>query len=177
MDGVSDPKYTKSEVSQKFNLKKLLGYEPTEDQKQLFYELVVDRIVSRTTDGKDIEGKKFTPYSENYAEKKGVSRNSVDLVLNGDMLNAFEDSIERKNIIKVAVSDGTETLKSYNHNVGDTLPRRTYFGVIKENEINAIRREVDSVKGSQDKLEEVQKTTLADIRAALEELDVTFEGF
>jgi len=177
MEGVNPPKYTKAEVSQKFNLKKILGYDPTEEQKQLFYELVVDRIVTRTTDGKDIEGKKFTKYSEQYAEKKGVSRDSVDLVLNGDMLNSFEESVERKNIIKVAVGEGVETLKSFNHNVGDTLPKRTYFGVIKDSELNSIKREVDSLKTTRQEQPQGQALTLADIRAALNELDITFEGF
>jgi hypothetical protein len=62
------PKYSLKEVSQKFNLKKLLGYEPSEKQKELFYELAVDKMVDRTTSGIDIDGKKFKPYTKEYAD-------------------------------------------------------------------------------------------------------------
>lgn len=180
MEGVNPPKYTKAEVSQKFNLKKILGYDPTEEQKELFYELVVDKMVDRTLKGQDINGKDFEIYSKEYAEKKGVTRDSVDLVMEGDMLNSFDQSVERKNIIKVAVGKGVDTLKAFNHCTGDTLPVRNFFGIVKDNEIRRIAKEVNKIKPKErprlDATEE--RLSLADIRRAIEEeIDITIEGF
>ena len=44
------------------------------------------------------------------------------------------------------VKDGVETLKSYNHNTGDTLPVRTYFGIKGEKDIDSVISEVDSIR-------------------------------
>lgn len=60
------------------------------------------------------------------------------------MLASMENSQgNQRNIVKVKMEEGVETLKSYNHNVGDTLPRRTYFGVVSNQEINAITKQTD----------------------------------
>lgn len=177
---ITEPRYSKREVSQKFNLKELLGYSPTDEQKRLFYELAVTKMVNRTADGKDIDGNEFEPYSEAYAEKKGVSRNSVDLILEGDMLSSFEQSLERRNIIKIKVEQGLQTLKSYNHNVGDTLPRRTYFGFNDESDIEDIVRQVDRAKGQKRDDSEPQgqaRTNMADLRDAINSISASFEGF
>jgi hypothetical protein len=181
MAAINEPKYSKREVSQKFNLKELLGYEPTEEQKKLFYELAVDKMVNRTADGKDINGQKFTRYSEKYAKKKGVSRDSVDLILSGDMLSSFEDSRERKNIIKIKVEEGKETLKSYNHNVGDTLPERTYFGFNNDKDLKSVVSTVDSIKDMEPQTKREasaeKKETMLDLRDAINSLSASFKGF
>lgn len=145
---------------------------PSEDQKKLFYELAVDNIVKRTTSGKDIDGSKFTKYSKEYAKKKGVPRSSVDLVLEGDMLRSFEDSDSTGNIVKISMEEGDQTLKAYNHNVGDTLPARTFFGIKKESEMNRIVRQVKAAAITSDETEESgpsQRTamTIAELRRAI----------
>lgn len=183
MPGMSSPKYSKSEVSQKFNLKTLLGYEPSEAQKELFFNLAVDKMVQRTSNGRDIDGNKFEKYSEAYAEKKGVSRSSVDLILSGDMLSSFEDSSESKNVLKIKVSEGKETLKSYNHNVGDTLPERRYFGFNDESALRSILSQVNRMKeetGKETRREasRVEGATLSDLRGLIREsVSLDFEGF
>jgi hypothetical protein len=184
MEGLNRPKYTKSEVSQKFNLKKLLGYSPTEQQKEAFLELVLDTIVDRTTSGSDINGNQFTQYSEQYAERKGVSLNAVDLVLEGDMLNSIEKEAQ-KNVVKIKMKPGVETLKAYNHNIGDTLPIRTFFGVTREDEISQIIGLIDNLgpesrQREEDQAEEAApaRQTMADLRRAIEEeIGIDFEGF
>ena len=175
MAAINPPKYSKKEVSQRFNLKELLGYEPNEDQKKLFYELAVDSMAQRTLNGNDINGDSFEPYSEAYAKKKGVSINSVDMVLTGDMLSSFEDSQSKfqKNIVKVKIEDGDNTLKAYNHNVGDTLPARQFFGL---KEVGSIVDKVDSLKNTTRK-ERKQKIDLASIRSALNNIRIETEGF
>lgn len=168
------PKYSLKEVSQKFNLKKLLGYEPSEKQKELFYELAIDKMVDRTTSGVDIDGKKFKPYTEEYANFKGVTRTSVDLVLEGDMLNGFEESQVSKNVLKIKIAD-EETPKAYNHNVGDTLPKRTFFGFNSEKQLSDVVNFVDRIK--EDKPRQESRLNLADLRAAITAIDLDFEGF
>lgn len=114
----------------------------------------------RTTSGKDINGRTFKPYSKEYAQQKGVTRSSVDLVLTGEMLESFEDSrTGQRNMLKIKMGDGVNTKKSYNHNVGDTLPKRTHFGIIQNQEIDEIVREVDRAKE--------QRVDLAALRRAI----------
>ena len=176
---MDQPKYSKKEVSQKFNLKKLLGYEPSERQKEIFFQLAVDKMVQRTADGKDINGSKFTQYSKEYAEKKGVSRGSVDLILSGDMLDSNVKESRQKNMLKIKVKEGVETLKSFNHNVGDTLPTRTYFGFKDEKDLSDVISQVDSQKPRDDQPSLASRLfDLAALRRAVEEtIDVDFEGF
>ena len=179
MDGVFDPKYSKKEVSQKFNLKKLLGYEPSDYQKELFFELVAERIVERTAGGDDIDGDKFEPYTKDYADKKGVARSSVDLILNGDMLQSFEPDIT-KNMVKIKISEGVETLKAYNHCVGDTMPvARTFFGIKNEDELRRILGKVNKEKPGKEKQTDMEQAiNLAELRKAIREtIDLEIEGF
>ena len=146
----------------------MLGKTPSERQKQAFYELVADKMQERTTSGKDINGNNFKPYSKEYAKQKGVTRNSVDLVLTGKMLTSFEEAQRQKNVVKVKLRD-EEAPKAYNHNVGDTLPERTFFGVIEESEVNDI---VDTVKGLEEPEQSVL-SNLAALRAAVNTVTVT----
>ena len=169
MPGIFKPKYSKSEVYQRFNLKELLGYSPSEEQKELFYELVVNKIVQRTAQGKDINGSKFARYSEDYAKKKGVSRGAVDLILEGDMLASFEEAQgSQKNIVKIKMQEGKETLKSFNHCTGDTLPKRTFFGISESDAMGGIVRSVDRARSRDEADPGSTRTTMLDIRRAIE---------
>lgn len=123
----------------------MLGKTPTELQRKQFKELIVERIVSRTLNGEDINGETFTKYSEAYAKKKGVDPESVDLFLEGDMLPSIDEIEGRQpNMVKIAVIGKNENLKAYNHNIGDTLPQRTFFGV-NDDELESI---VGAIKSS-----------------------------
>lgn len=128
-----NPKYKISEVSQTYNLKDLLGREPSDSEKKEFVDRAVQVIVERTQSGKDINGKKFTKYSKEYAKTKGVGRGDVDLTLTQDMLEAMRDKNIKKNLVKIQLGDSdVDTKKSFNHNVGDTLPKRTHFGLLEK---------------------------------------------
>lgn len=135
------PKYSLKEVSQTFNLKDLLGREPTDAEKQRFVSDAVNLIATRTQSGQDINGNEFSSYTKQYANKKGVSRNSVNLTLSERMLRSMTGEPQRKNLVKVFVDGSTEVKKSYNHNVGDTLPKRTFFG-LKEEEAREIAQSI-----------------------------------
>jgi hypothetical protein len=168
-------KLTLKEVSQTFNLKELLGYEPSDRQRRLFYDLAVDKIVERTSSGKDVNGGKFEKYSKAYAEKKGVSRGSVDLILEGTMLSSFEESQGRqKGLVKIKMEEGVETKKAYNHCTGDTLPKRDFFGITKESELKQILREVDGAAEAGAKAE--KKIDLAALRRAVAAITLDTNG-
>jgi hypothetical protein len=124
----------KSHIYQRFNLKQLLGEEPTSEQKELFASLVNDAIVNRTLDGNDVNGKTFERYSEQYAEKKGVTRDSVNLFLAGGMLDDIKRDAAKEsvNTVVVAIKNREQILKAANHDNGDTLPRREFFGVTQK---------------------------------------------
>lgn len=173
---------SKSKVSQKYNLKELLGYKPTSEQKELFFNLAVDKIVTRTADGRDVNGRPFKEYSEKYAEKKGVSRGAVDLILKGDMLSAFEENLKQPNMVEIKIEGGVDAKKAYNHDIGDTLPKREFFGFKKESDLLDIVMAVDSIKDQEDantgSSTASQTMDLVALRAAISQtLTAEFEGF
>jgi hypothetical protein len=173
------PKYSKDEVSQTFNLKELLGYKPSRIQLDLFAELVIDKMVDRTLSGKDIDNKKFTKYSKEYADFKGVSQGSVDMTFDGDMLNSIDYEPVRASQVKVKVGEGVDTLKAYNHNIGDTLPTRTFFGFKDEKQIKDIIEQVNMVREvEKQERQDNPRISAADLRAAIfNTIDIDFEGF
>lgn len=148
-----DKKVSIQQISQEINLKDYLGEKPTPEQKKLFAEIAKDVIENRTLDGKDISGRKFKKYTKEYAELKGVSRNGVDLFLKGDMLDSIgrRKSKEKVNTVFLQMKKGIETKKSFNHDTGDTLPKREFFG-ITEREAKSIAKEVTKLNDSKKKI-------------------------
>ena len=134
------------ELSQKIDVTHYLGEEATANQKRIFAELAKDVMTNRTLDGKTINGGSFKKYTKEYAEFKGVTRDSVDLFLEGDMLDSLSRNTdsEDKDTVAIAIGSG-ETKKAYNHNTGDTLPKREFFGVT-DDEAKAIARKVKSAR-------------------------------
>jgi hypothetical protein len=152
---------TKSKTTQKINLRTLLGRRPSEEEKEQFARLSIEQIRSRTLDGDDYSGREFTPYSEEHAAKKGVSVDSVDMFLEGDMLDSIDTLRTTRDTIEIGISGGKEALKSHGHNTGGGfLPQRRFFGVTRE-EAKRIAQQI-----SQDK-EESPRITLAQLRDAI----------
>lgn len=60
--------------------------------------MIYDLIVARTLNGYDKDNKKFSKYTKNYADKKGVGVTDVDLVLEGEMLDELRVKIEGKKL-------------------------------------------------------------------------------
>jgi hypothetical protein len=160
----------KGKTQQRINLKTLLGRTPTTDEKKRFTLESIELINDRTLDGKDINGKKFTKYSIDYAKKKGVTRNSVDMFLEGDMLDDIEPLTETINTVTFGMENTLSRLKSDNHNNGVTLPKREFFGVTQK-EAKRIAKDI------RDKKVDVRKRglTLAEIRAAVNQLGLEQE--
>jgi len=132
-------KITKDEIYQEIDLEKIFGREPTPTERRAFADEAIERIIDRTQSGIDRSGRGFTRYSKEYAEQKGVGQGDVDMTLFGDMLLSVDAETDRSKI-KITIPD-SELLKSYNHLTGDTVPKRDWFGITKD-EAEAIAERV-----------------------------------
>ena len=146
-------KITKKEVSQRFNLKEIFekrigkkAYLENRDEiRNRFLGEVINFMENRTVlDNVDRTGKPFREYNPEYAKKKGLSPDEVNMKLKGKMLKSIhEREAKQANIGKIAVGEGVNTLKAFNHNTGDTLPKRQFFGV-RMQDVNKIANEIAS---------------------------------
>jgi hypothetical protein len=128
-------KLTQSEVSQTFNLKEIFGVDVSDmpELKQAFGQALIDYMVERTESGIDKNGKNFEKYPKTYKESDAFKAygktNKVNLTLTGDMLGQLEVVETKGNEIKIGWRDETENAKAYNHNTGDTVTKRPFFGI------------------------------------------------
>jgi len=168
-----------SEMSQELDAKRYLGKDATPEQIRLFAELALDRIESRTLDGNTNSGTaKFTPYTEEYAAQKGVSRGDVDLFLNGDLLGSLSSDIDGTKV-KLEIDDSLQTKIGFNHHTGDQkgTPRRPWFGITPQ-EARNIGDRIKQTTATQETqaIQESNSFTLADLLDAIQGLGVEFDG-
>lgn len=154
------PKYSLDEVSQEIDLEEILGRVPSEVEARQFIDDAINLIIERTQSGEDINGRRFKAYSEEYAKIKGTSRGDVDLTLMGDMLAGINADFERGKVKLFMEPD--QVPKAYNHNVGDTLPKRTFFGLTNS--------EIESLAGGLGIANVVQERENLDIRSILQNI-------
>jgi hypothetical protein len=140
-------KLTQNEVSQTFDLKKILGVDVSDmpEVKQAIGQALVDHIITRTENGEDVSNKSFKGYSKEYINSLAFkaydkSAGDVNLTLTGGMLGTLDIIEDSGNKIKIGWEDSTENAKAYNHNTGDTVKKREFFG-ITESEVKAISQE------------------------------------
>ena len=131
---------SKSTVRQQLDLDDLLGVSFVGERglRQRIAQRVIDYMKERTQEANvDVNGRAFAPYSKAYTEStvfkllKGNSKD-VNMTLTANMLADVDVLSESSRSITVGFRDPTEILKAYNHNVGDTVPRRQFFGVTKK---------------------------------------------
>ena len=130
-------KETQSQVSQTINIKEILGRTPTEAEKQSIGQALIDRIIERTESGKGLSGKNLkSPYSKEYADSLefkafGKSRGKVNMTLTGDMLASIDILRSTRDTITIGI-EGDQAAKAFNHQTGDTVPKRRFFGVTQK---------------------------------------------
>lgn len=109
------------------------------EKKEQIAVRIVDFIKLRTLSGYDKDNKRFSSYTEDYAEKKGTSRRDVDLQLTGQMLDALKIFKIGRNYIEIGF-DGrsTQALKAEGNilgTYGQVLPipgkSRDFLGLTK----------------------------------------------
>ena len=180
-------KVSREEISQKYDLKDLLGYVPSARQKELFATILINKMVNRTAGGEDINREDFAEYSPEYAQKKGVTTSSVDMILNGDMLKSIHDD-SSKNIVEIKIADD-QVDKAYGHISGmkghPTIKNgkiRDFFGFNDKKDIIDAVLATDQAKGealspAKRKASTSEGLTVRDVRRAIfEEISIDFFG-
>ncbi len=160
-------KLTESEVSQTVDLNELFGANFTGNSglAQAIGQAMVDKILERTSSGVGVDGKKLkSPYSKEYSDSLefkafGKSKGKVNMELTGQMLGTMDILEQSRGKIKIGWSDGEENAKAYNHNVGDTVPKRPFFGLndselkeIKSEFIDRVREETKNLQSEKDSI-------------------------
>ena len=84
-------------------------------------------ILDRTDRGLDFNKRKFTPYSQAYAEEKG--KTVVNLQDTNKMLQSIDSKLKNKNRVQVYFRSQTQARKALFHQKGlGKLPERPFFG-------------------------------------------------
>lgn len=167
LDGL---KLSQDEVSQTIDLKEVFGVSLTGNEalKQVIGQALIDRIIQRTESNKSVTGGQLKKYSKEYIESDEFkafdkSAGDVNMKLTGDMLGTLDIIDSSGSKIKLGWDDSTQNAKAYNHNVGDTVPKRAFFGVTKS-DIDSVKREfADEVNSSAKQLQ----SELDSIRSAI----------
>ena len=132
----------------------LSGYGLTPDEKDEVADLIIERIVNRTQQGKDKDGQRFSSYSQAYKEsldfKVAGKSNLVDLQLSGDMLAALSILDKTSRSVTIGFERGSEENAKADGNIRGTYGKskpipgkaRDFLG-ISERELKRI---VDDVK-------------------------------
>ena len=144
---MSNPIFSKTKVEQTIELDDVFDIDFTElrSLREAIGEAILQRIKERTEAGEGIasygESPRIValkaPYSKAYEKSldfaaAGKSRGKVNMRLTGDMLELMDIKRQNGNSITIGWTDSTENAKAYNHNVGDTVPRRPFFGISKK---------------------------------------------
>lgn len=136
---MKSPKVSKKTFEQVIDLGEIFGVDATDAPalKEALAQAIVDYMVKRTEDGKAYGGGALKkPYSDAYIKSRefkaaGKSKNEVNMELTGDMLASIGVISTSGNKIKIGIDDGDQILKAFNHQTGDTVPKRPFFGVTK----------------------------------------------
>lgn len=167
---MKSPKVSKKTIEQVIDLGEIFGVDATDAPalKESLAQAIIDYIVERTQSGKAYGGGKLkSPYSPEYVKSRefkaaGKSAGEVDLELTGDMLASIGVLSTSGNKIKIGITDELQVLKAYNHQTGDTVPARPFFGVTKtdldqigddfSSDFDNLKSTADKTTGRQQKL-------------------------
>lgn len=108
----------------------LSGFGLTPDQKDEVADLIIERIVNRTDQGKDKDGRRFPGYSKSYKESldfkvAGKSPGRVDLQLSGDMLAALSVLDKTQRSVIIGFEPGSEENAKADGNIRGTYGKPT----------------------------------------------------
>lgn len=170
---MAKPKVTLEEVSQQIDLNKLVGSDISEDE-QLVLKIgqkIIDYMEERVDEGLGYNRKKLEPeYSKEYAESlpfkaAGKSRNDVNMKLTGDMMASIDIIEVNGSKITIGIDDPSQAPKAFNHQTGDTVPKRPFFGVTnKELKEYVLSEFKDEIKAKRTTSAEEQSRLISAIR-------------
>lgn len=156
----------------KINLTEIFGERPPDDEKfrQEIADAVVEIVKARTQDGISAKGNKFTKYSDKYAKKKGVSPGDVDLTFDGDMLEALDMIESTSQTITLGFDDELQNAKAWNHNTGDTVPKRQFLGLMKKEMEEIAQRYADELQSIKAQTSESQDLTQQELDSIVRDI-------
>ena len=138
----------KNETSKFIPIKMPKGLDDSEkeDLKASIGEFVISEMLRYVADGTSpvSGGRAFKKLTKKYAEKEKGGDTTANLDLHGDMLGSLTFEPSSKGI-KVGIFDSDQAIKSYNHNVGDTLPKRQFIPNADEDFKKDIMKGIDSI--------------------------------
>lgn len=108
--------------------------------------LIVTEILTYVSQGNSpVSGyKKFKPLNKKYADDKKNGNRLANLDLESDMLSSLTYKVVGESVV-IGIFDDDQAIKSYNHNVGDTLPQRKFIPDEDEKLKRAITSQIDSI--------------------------------
>lgn len=174
------PKVTKALVEQVVDLSEIqagVDFSQSKSLKLSIGEALAEKIRERASSGRGVEysgqdGKEVTfkgkagEYSKTYRESldfiaAGKTKSDVNMTLTGDMLASIQVEDRGGNKVAIYIDGEENTLKAFNHNTGDTVPKRPFFGVISK-DLRSVatdfQGEIDSIISREGTRTESQKT-------------------
>jgi hypothetical protein len=127
------------------NLPSGLSSSVAKDIKEEVGDFIKVSILDYVGDGKSpVTGRPFKALNKGYAEEEKGGRRLANLDLNGDMLNALESKVTSDGV-EVGIFDSGQSPKAFNHNQGDTLPRRQFIPEPKQKFVGDIERGINEI--------------------------------
>ncbi len=177
---MKSPKITKKTIEQVIDLQEIFGVDLTDVPalKEQLGQAIVDQIVKRTEDGKAYGGGHLkSPYSPGYVKSRpfkaaGKKAGEITMELTGDMMASIDVLSSDGNQLKIGIDDELQILKAYNHNTGDTVPERPFFGVTRAELLDIgvkFRPQIDAIKVKD--LTTSGQQALLDLLGAVQESD------
>lgn len=131
---------TQEIVSQTIDLNDVVGSDISEDEVLVnrIGQAIIDFMDERSMQGKGYNGQNLkAPYSDAYADSlnfkaAGKSKNQVTMRLSGDMMASIDILKVDGSKLVIGIDDPDQAPKAYNHQTGDTVPKREFFGVSTE---------------------------------------------
>lgn len=147
----------KNKVALKVNLRELLGEAVPDNPelRQAVGQAILDKIIKRTEAGLDVKGKPFAAYSPDYVKSTAFkafdkSKSERNMTLTGDMLGLMDIVAESRNTLTIGWNDSDQDPKAFNHITGDTVKKRDFFGLTKEDLADLRKEFAPKVKNGED---------------------------
>lgn len=138
------PKVTKTLIEQIVDLSEVapgVDFSQSKSLKLAIGESLAGIMRDRAESGRGVSDgsvvKLKSPYSKTYSESlyfiaAGKSKGDVNMTLTGDMLASIQVQDRGGNKIALYIDGEENTLKAFNHQTGDTVPRRPFFGLVEK---------------------------------------------
>jgi hypothetical protein len=129
--------------------------------------------------GLDKSNREFPQYTKKYADRKGVGRSEVDLVLSGEMLTELKVLSKNANGIEIGYSGRKELIGKVEGNILGTygqpepIPgkKRDFLGIPQDDLdviISALREEDEDLEITQDDIDKIAREAAREILGDIE---------